>query len=485
MKNYSIWLENMDFNPNPKLDKDIRVDVLIIGGGITGLSTMYHLKDSNLRVALVEKNLIGHGITARTTGKLTFLQETIYTDLVKIYNLSTAKLYLESQKEAINTVKNIVATNNIKCDLEDCQSFIYTKNSKDILKIEKEEQILESLNIKTENYNKLPDNTIIKYGISVNDTAVFHPLKYLNALKNLCQNDHMKIYENTKVLSINIKDNTYICQTDEYKILAKKVVLALHYPYFLFPYLFPFKSHLEKSYIAAYQVKDNLKFSAITVKTPTTSVRFAKLNKQNFKLYLNGSHNLAFKNNDPQNFNNLTLETPKPTYLWSNKDIITSDKLPLIGQINENLYLATGYNTWGMTNGSIAGVIISDLVLNKENKYTMLFNPLRGINKNSLISFPINIFSSVKSFVASKINKNKTWYHSNIKFNKKNGHNIATYTDELGKEHTVYNTCPHLKCSLIFNEIEKTWDCPCHGSRFDIDGKSIEGPSNFDITFKD
>ena len=123
-------------------------------------------------------------------------------------------------------------------------------------------------------------------------------------------------------------------------------------------------------------------------------------------------------------------------------------------------------------------------ILGQENDYKELFDPKRN-KKLSIIKYPLNLSYSAKSFIENKIIKNKDWYKDNIKFTKKNGKKVAIYTDTNNKEHIVYNLCPHMKCSLIFNEVEKTWDCPCHGSRFDIDGKSICGPSNYDISFKD
>ena len=149
------------------------------------------------------------------------------------------------------------------------------------------------------------------------------------------------------------------------------------------------------------------------------------------------------------------------------------------------MLIGTGYNTWGMTNGSLAGKILSDIILKKENKYINLFNPMRKINKGKIINFPLILGSNAYSFIKSKIYKNKKWYPNTVRFEKRNGKNIAIYIDENKKEHIVYNLCPHLKCSLNFNEIELTWDCPCHGSRFDIDGNCIEGPSNYNITYKE
>lgn len=481
MKNFSVWQEGNKKNSFPKLANDIEVDVLIIGGGITGISTLYHLKDTGLRVALVERNEVAGGISARTTGKLTFLQDILYTKILKNYGYETSKLYYESQKEAIDTVVNIVNDNNISCDLVKQKSYLFTNESSniDVLKDEKEllrkwgEDVIENDLLEVDN----------KYNISVRNTYYFHPVKYLNHLAGLCVKENIKIYENTNILEIKKEDNVYVCKTKDRKIKANKVVIASHYPYFLFPLLMPLKAHMEKSYLLCKKANNPKNVSAINIDTDTISFRYFQ---DNF-IFLNNSHNTAFKFDNKNNYNKVKNKIElldNNYYFWSNTDILTNDKMPYIGKIKDNLYVGTGYNTWGMTNGTIAGKVISDLILEKENKYTKLFNPKRE-EINNFISYIVNIFSNSKPFIQNKINKGKPFYSSKVEFKKENGLDIAIYTDEHNKKHIVYNKCPHLKCNLIFNEVEKTWDCPCHASRFDIDGKCITGPSNYDITYKD
>lgn len=480
MKNKSIWLDNIDFKVSKSLDKNIDVDVLIVGGGMTGLSTTYHLSDSNLKVALVERNIIANGVTARTTGKLTYLQELIYNKIKTFVDEDSSKLYLQSQKEAIKLVKDIVNKNEIDCDFEEVTSYVFTQKNDQIKKIRKEKELLESFGVKVKEATKLPDGTDILYGICVDDTAIFHPIKYLIKIKEICLEKNVSIYENTKVTNIEKVESGYTCKAGKYQINAKKVVLAVHYPS-LFSFFTPLKSHLEKSYLAAYKVDKPLRFSAITSANPTISLRYHK----NYRIHLDNSHNLSIKNDEKQNFQSLIASLPKrPDFIWSNKDIITNDYLPYIGKIDDNLLIGNGYNTWGMTNGSLAGKIISDIILQKDNLYINLFSPSRSINLGKIVNFPITLGSNVKSFAGTKLVKNKPWYQKNVIFKKHGLDNIAIYTDEQNKKHIVYNRCPHFKCSLIFNEVEKTWDCPCHGSRFDIDGKCIEGPSNYNITYK-
>ena len=471
----SIW--EIDIKQEPTLNKDIKTDILIIGGGITGMSIAYHLKDSNQKVTLVERDRIGSGVTKRTTGKLTYLQELIYSKLEKNISFNTAKLYLESQIEAINLVKTIIKENNINCDLEDNTSITYTNKTSDINQFHNEEIFFDKVGIEYKIRNKLPLNIPCSYAIEVKNTAVFHPLKYLKGLKEII-NNKIDIYEKTKILNFKKTNSGYVCYTNKYKIECKTLVFAGHYPFFTYPFFFPLKTHIEESYIAAFKSNEIYPFNIITNGYPTTSIRYHK----NYQIYLTGSHNLCDKLNKGECFKNLYKKINQNIeYSWSNQDIITSDNLPFIGRVeknNNNFLIATGYNTWGMTNGSIAGKIISDIILKKENKYIDLFDPHRKNNIQKVIKLPTNIYCSAKSFILTKI---KNYSKKNVQFKTINGEKVGIYTDKC--EHIVYNTCPHLKCSLVFNDEEKTWDCPCHGSRFDIDGNCIKGPSNYNIKF--
>ena len=322
------------------------------------------------------------------------------------------------------------------------------------------------------------------YGISVSDTYYFHPVKYIQSLASICFNNGIEIYEHTKVMDIKKREEYYECILEECKVYAKNVILASHYPYFIKPFLFPIKAHIEKSYILADKVSDYNNISGISIDKDITSFRYYK-DKDNYLIYLYGTHNLAYKFNYKSNFdrliNSFNINNKNIKYIWSNTDIVTSDGLPYIGKISDNLYIGTGYNGWGMTNGTIAGMILSDLILGRENKYASLFDPLRKSIYN--IAVFGNVFNSMKPFIQNKVIKNKKYYSDNVVYMKRNGKNIAIYMDKLGKEHIVYSDCPHLKCSLVFNEVEKTWDCPCHASKFDIDGNCINGPSNYNIKY--
>ncbi len=476
MKKTSIWLEEKDTLPINTLNKDLNVDILIIGAGITGMSLAYQLRCEKLNICVVDANLVGQGVTSRTTGKLTYLQGIIYSKLYKNKSLKISKLYLESQQEAIKEIKNIINKEKINCDFENTSSYLYAGTQKKIKELKKEKIILNKLGIKT---NELIGNNF--YAFYVSDTAVFHPLKYIYALKKICLKKKINIYEKTKITDIKLIKNLYKCQANNNIIYAKKVIIACHYSFFLIPMLLPIKTNNEQSYIMAYKNKINEHKSFISVDNQTKSYRF----HNNYKIVLSNSHIISNHLNRKENYLELINDIGKyyPDYIWSNDDLITIDSLPYIGKIKNNLFIATGYNTWGMTNGTIASKILKDLILNKPNKYEELFAISRTINLKSIKNSFVDIYDNTKSFIENKLFPNKSWYQ-NVTFERKNNLPLATVYDEIGK-HTIINRCPHMKCSLIYNQFEKIWECPCHASKFDIDGKCLKGPSKKDISYKE
>ncbi len=471
MKKISIWKDTVKNIHYEKLKSNITTDVLIIGGGITGVSTMYHLKDSDLKVTLVEQNKIGMGVTANSTGKLNYLQDNLLDKIQKNLGEEMASEYLKSQKDAISLAVQIIQKNKIECDLEKTKAYVYTNQEKEIAKIKNLKKFLEKNGIYVfEEECPLVES---KFMIGVEDTYLFHPVKFVQGLlpKSNCEN----VYENTSIKKIEKSDNGYVCFTDDYQIKAKWVVMASHYPYFSFPFLFPIKGSLEKSYLSASKKNmDNI--SLISYDTPFISIR----NFRDYLIYLSNSHNISCNVDDQVHFDELLKKLNdlnlKPEYLWSNIDIMTNDGLPYIGEIQNRLILATGYNTWGMTNGILAGKIVSDLIIGSDNEYLSLFNPKRK-NLAMMSGEVIDGYYSARGYVQGALKKS-----NNIVYKYLDGMKIAVYKDKKG-EHLVLPKCPHMGCNLIFNEVEKTWDCPCHASRFDVDGKCISGPANKDITY--
>ncbi|MBQ4031311.1 MAG: FAD-binding oxidoreductase, partial [Bacilli bacterium] len=433
MKNISIWKDNMEIKKFNKLGNDKEVDVLIIGGGITGISTLYHLRKNRLKVMLVDQNKIGFSVTGNSTGKLTYLQNDLIDKIRNNFDDDIAYQYISSQRDSINMIKKVINKGKIDCDLEKVNSILYTNKEEEIEKIKDLEKFLKLNDISVyKDNNNLVDS---KYMISVRDTYMFHPIKFIYGLIE----DKDNIYEDTSIKKIDKDNDFYICYTDKCKIKCKYVVLASHYPYFLMPYLFPIKGSLERSYLSASKYKsDNI--SLISYSNPFISIR----NYKDYLIYLSNSHSLDKDMDIYNNFKELKKKIKdlglKEDYLWSNIDIMTNDGLPYIGKIKDNMYIGTGYNTWGLTNGFLAGKIISDMILNKDNKYIDLFSPRRS-NFSKNIGIISDIGKNISGYVKGYFIKNKNIIYDKDKMIYKDGN----------KEYVVCRNCPHLGCKLLFN----------------------------------
>ena len=469
--NKSIW-GKIETNSNTT-NKNIETDILIIGGGITGMTSLLYLLPKNKKTILIEANKVGNGITNKTTGKINIMQEYNYQKIENITNNKTALKYLESQIYATNEIKKIINEYNINCDLEKNDSYLFTNQKEKINNTLKEKEILEK-KIKIKTINKLPNNYPCIFGIKT-ESYVFNPLKYINKIKNICKNN---IYENTRAITITKKLDYYLIKTNKNKIKAKTILICTHYP-FINKLFIPFKTTIEKEYIISAHTNNPYNINMISNDDEIISIRYYKDNI----IYTSNNSKLSKKLDHKKNINE-TIKNFKNHFnypinnTWYNCDIISNDYMPIIGKIkNENILIATALNKWGMTNGILAAKIMTDIINNKENEFINLFDPYRKTNIKKIINNIKYNYNNIKAYI-----KPKKQY--NIKHIKENGIEYAIYIDNNNKEHKIINKCPHMKCKLIFNELDKTWDCPCHGSRYTIDGKIIKGPSTYSIIIK-
>lgn len=484
MKNKSIWKID-DVNPEVSLQQDINVDVAIIGGGLAGIMTAYHLRNCSKKIVLLEKDTVGSGLSSSTTGKLTYLQNQMYPNIAKSRSKEEAKLYFESQKEALKLAKSIILKHNINCNLTPVASYLFA--SVDNKELKEEKSFLKEVQCPFEECKELPISFPCKEAIFVHDTYCFHPVKFIQEIKKLVMNSSIQIYENTRVTALDQENEDYLIFTENHKVKAKQVIITSHYPFFVIPKLLPLQLKLEKSYLLESKKENEPNFLAISTDEPNYTFR---IDDEHF-VFGGYSHNLASKldyqkqkdemmNTFKRHFNN------EICYVWSAHDITSKDHIPLIGPLNNNhpnLLIATAFHKWGMTNSFIASKILSDYILEKENRYSTLFSPTRKPTFKGTMDATMNDMVIGGRYLQTKMKEQQPFY-KNIHFELHDDDEIAVYTDEKGKEHKIVYRCPHLKSGLIFDESEKIWICPAHGSKFDIDGNLLEGPSTCDITYK-
>lgn len=486
MKNKSIWIKGIKDKSLPSLEENITTDILIIGGGIAGLSAAYNLKDSKYKVVLIEKDKCALGATSKNTGKLTFMQDLIYHKIENNYDKRVAALYLKSQKEAISNVLDIIEDNKIDCHLTKTKAYIFSNDDHDEKDFAREIEFYKENKIKYRVSNNLPIEYPAKIVLETEGSYTFNPYEYLLGLKNILK-DKITIYENTSCISVDKIDNYYLCHTKNNKtIKSKYVVMATHYPIFIVPYLTPFKTEVEKFFIGASSSNKIDNIQMLSHNKPSISMRYYNNDKENYFIYGRREHMTTTNLDVREDYKELNMEYKKffgkdIEYFFHTHDIMTYDNLPLVGEVSSNLYIMTGFNKWGNTNAVVGGKLISDLILKKENIYKELFNPKRSLSLDKIKNIPLFNIKVSSRYILNKINPHMNYYDDKVKIKMINGKRCGIYIDENNKEHIVSNICPHMKCNLIFNYVDKTWDCPCHASRFDIDGNVINGPSVYDI----
>lgn len=491
----SYWHESADNKIEVKRNSDDlngkSYDVLIIGGGMAGLNTAYLLKDSGLKICILEATTVGYGTTGYTTAKISIQHDLIYDYLINSFSLEHAKKYLKANEEGFKLYKKIIDENNIACDYKVQDSFVYALTDYEHNEIKKELRAYEKLGIN----GYYTENTIlpisVKGAIAIKHQAQFNPLKYLYALYNILNNSkNCEIYENVRAHDIKPSEGEIIVKTEAGDISARSVIVTSHYPFDDSFGLYFLRLYQEKEYIIAAKTRE-LPFEGMykNYAEPTYSLRYQFSDKENLLLIAGGSHRTGEKDDEEESYKELenflyeNFPGAELVSKWSTQDCMTYDKIPFIGLYTssaDNLYVATGFKKWGMTSSAAAAIILSNKILNIEDDFSDAFDPSRITVTQSLKEFFPSVGVILKSFAkrvapapddADEIEPGKG------KIISISGRKVGVYMDDKGDYFVVNPVCAHLKCALSFNEAEKSWDCPCHGSRYDIKGNVLEGPT--------
>ncbi len=426
--NKSLWSDITDLPNFEELKEDIKTDVLIIGGGLCGILCAHLLSEAGVDCVLTEANRIASGTTKNTTAKITFGHGLIYSKLIKDFGKEKALMYLNANKDALLQYEKLCA--DINSGFETKSSYTYSTLNR--WKIEDEIRAVQSLGFPAEfsDCSELPFKTV--GGICYKNQAQFNPLELI---KKLAKN--LKIYENTFIREIK----SHCAISDKAKITAKKIIVATHFPFINKHGSYFLKLYQHRSYVSAFENSPNLKGMYVDEDLKGLSLSF----HNNLLILGGGSHRTGKYGENWQAITRLTEKhypTAQLKYTWSTQDCMSLDNVPYIGNYSKNtpdLYVATGFNKWGMTSSMVAAKILCDMITEKKSKYHEIFAPDRNILKPQLF---VNGLESAK--------------------------NLLTPTAPR---------CPHLGCALKWNNTEHSWDCPCHGSRFEKNGTLINGPS--------
>ncbi len=429
-----LWEQNIQIENFPQLKKDIKTDVLIIGGGMAGLLCACMLEQNGVDYILAEQNRIASGVTQNTTAKITVQHGYIYSDILKRYGESAAKLYYKANNDALK--KYEILCKDLDCDFKKCASVVFSADRK---KTARELTALGKIGVDATLLKELPLPLEIGGAIEIKDQARFNPLKFIAAISK-----NLKIYENTKILSFD--GNKYI--TENATITAKNVIVATHFPVFNKHGLYPLKMYQHRSYVLALKTKKVITDMYVDEKLSGLSFRMYK----DLLLLGGGSHRTGKRGGNYSELESFAKKYLGPCDIvtrFATQDCMTLDNIAYIGRYSPNtpnMFVATGFNKWGMTTALVAATVLCDMIMGKKNEYERLFSPSRSIFHPQLL---VNTAESVTGLLKPTVPR-----------------------------------CPHLGCALKWNKEEHSWDCGCHGSRFSDKGELLNGPATNRLGFK-
>lgn len=485
------WRE-ISLPPFEKLTEDLSVDVAIVGGGITGITAGYLLRKAGLNVAILEAGNLLNGTTGHTTAKVTAQHGLIYDEFIQHFGEEKAKLYYQSADRSLQFVKKMIQEKGIDCDYSVEDAYLYSTTQEYSRKIEKEAEAYQKLNMNGSLLPSIPFNFPINNALMMKDQAQFHPLKYLKQLVLDFKDAGGLIFEQTTATDIEEESNPKVMTRDGHRVSCQHVIIASHFPFFDKQGFYFARMYPERSYVIGIKAKNPYPGGMyVSVDDPVRSLRYTPVNGEPLVLVGGESHKTGQGPDTMLHYLALEAFAEKTfgiedyVYRWSTQDLITLDKMPYIGPITAEkpqILVATGYRKWGMTNGTTAAMLLADTVLGKENPYQDLFSPFRLKKADP----DIKNFISYNADVAGHLLKGKLEFvpkdPSDLKNDEGsvvmvNGERAGAYRDQDGKLHIVDTTCTHLGCECEWNHGDRTWDCPCHGSRYSYDGEVFEGPT--------
>ncbi len=475
----SIWSRSCEIGERECLRGNIETEVAVIGAGMAGILTAYELQKSGKQVVMLEASRIASGQTRNTTAKITIQHGLIYHKLWSRFGRNTAADYAAANQNAFDEYRRIIEREGIECDFEEKCSYIYSQNPEHL---KKETRAVSALKLPAEFVRDIPVQIPCYGAVKFKDQAQFDPMKFIRAVA-----EPLTIYENTAVRAV--KGNVLI--TNRGRVRAKQIVFACHYPFVNFPVLYFARMHQERSYVLALEYAKPVDGMIMGDEIGTYSFRnYGKL------LLIGGEGHRTGENPDGGCYDRLRAKArdlfpgSREVAHWSAQDCVTADGVPYIGRYSSgkpNWYVATGFGKWGMTSSMVSAMILRDMICGRKNQYAHVFDPSRFSAKDvpqiaaesghAVKGLTRQIFS-IPSETVSALKPG----HGGVVSVK--GEKLGVYRDENGEIHAVNIRCPHLGCQLEWNPDELSWDCPCHGSRFDYKGNLIDNPAQNNLKHK-
>ena len=484
--NRTYWNETAAVPSFPTLSGDLDVDIAIIGGGIVGITTARMLKDQGLTVAVIEARRVGQQVTGKSTAKMTSQHGIIYQTLVRKFGEEKARLYGEAQEWGVRRISELAAQYAIEADIEPMPAFTYTNDESYVSQIEKEVETAQRLGLPASLLRGdigLPFDVLA--AIRFDNQAQFHPVKYVAGLAATIPGEGSHVFENSR--AVDYEPTRVVTETGT--VTARHVVMATHLPLGQVGLYYSIAHPKAEPVIAARigRVPPGMYKNA---EKPGRSIRTHRLNGEVYGIAGGTSFKPGHPDEEQEYIRDIEdwltreFDAGPIEYRWVNEDYTPIDSAPFIGwssKAGDGYLVATGFDAWGISNGTAAAAIIADLVAGRENPWASVFDAARVKPVAGAPEFVKGNAEVAAHLVSGYLSRKPKSYdelepgHAAIM--KVDGENVAAFKDEAGTVHAVSAVCTHMGCLVGWNATDRTWDCPCHGSRFELSGEVIHGPA--------
>lgn len=487
----SYWIESAAAPARPAASGGQTVDVAVIGGGIVGLIAADLLKKAGLTVAVIERDRILEGVTGHTTAKVTAGHGVKYSELLSSFGEDGARTYAASNTAALEYIALLVETDGIDCEFARKDNYIYADSDDDLEKVRAEAEASARAGLPAEFVSETPLPWPVAGAVRQRNQAQFHPRKFLLHLAQSVDGDGSFVWEQTTATSV---DEGAPCrvETDHGTIAARDVIIATHLPFLdrgmYFSKVHPHREHVITARVAASAAPDGMFISA---GSPTRSVRATPYRDDALLIIAGEGHKTGEETDTGERYRRLQawasehFDVLSFEHRWSTQDNFSIDGVPYIGKYSrtsDHLYTATGFSAWGMTGGTVAGMLLSDAILGRENPWASLYDSNRVKPAAGAKDFVKENVKVAAHFVGDRIKAHDGTSVEELQPGDaavigKGAGAVAAYRDPDGTLHAVSAVCTHMGCLVAWNAGETSWDCPCHGSRFSCDGAVLHGPA--------
>lgn len=492
----SIWQDGVqDYQPVNNWNKEQVYDLLVVGGGITGLTTALLLQSEGRNCILAEAVNIGYGTSGGTTAHLNTVPDTSYDIIENNFGADNAKLVAAAMREAIDLVEGLVIKYNIDCDFAYKPAYIYSETDTEAKELDKVKKATEKAGVVINCSDAIPVPMAFKTACRFDMQAQMHATKYLAGLAKAYEQEGGVLLQQCLVQKHEKDGDYYRVDTSLGTIKAKRIVYATHIPPGI--NILHFRCAPYRSYAAAFTLKSGEYPEALIydMKDPYHYFRTQVITGKKYIIGGGFDHKTGHEKNTEQVFRELeaylrsNFDIDTIDYQWSSQYFNSTDGLPYIGVLpgNDDIYVGTGYSGNGMTFGSIAAKIICELLTHNESRYEALFNPNRIKPIAGFADFVKENADVISKFIGMRFSYEKVSSLMELApgdaiLAEWEGKKVALYKDEQGKVHALDPVCPHAACLVEWNNAEKSWDCPCHGSRFGPNGALLTGPAHKGLT---